>query len=83
MGMMKVMLMFMMMMMVLVGTMIGEVKAAESYEDCVKRCTHMCVLGDRNCVRQCIFFNCGPPSLPTNLYHSKRMKAQQKHGIRG
>ncbi|CAH8267855.1 unnamed protein product [Arabidopsis lyrata] len=68
MAMMKVMLMVVMMM-VLVGTIIGE----ESHADCLERCQHLCADKplDKNCVRQCVFFNCGPPSLPTNVHHSK------------
>jgi len=68
--MMKVMLMVVMMM-VLVGTII--VIGEESHADCLKRCQQLCVDKplDKNCVRQCVFFNCGPPALPTNVHHSK------------
>ncbi|CAH8322651.1 unnamed protein product [Eruca vesicaria subsp. sativa] len=72
MGVMKIIVATMMMMILLVGT-IRETKATTAaYAACVKRCNKQCAPkpGDRNCVPNCIFFNCGPP-LPRNVRHAK------------
>ncbi|CAN8278218.1 unnamed protein product [Cochlearia groenlandica] len=63
-----------MMMMVLIGTIRCENKhISESHDMCVKHCETLCKYKptDKNCVRQCVFFNCGPPSLPNNIHNSK------------
>ncbi|CAH8306449.1 unnamed protein product [Eruca vesicaria subsp. sativa] len=72
MGVMKI-IMVTLMMMLLVGT-IRETKATSaSYAACVKHCSDLCSSkpGDKNCVPNCVFFNCGPPAIPRNIRHTK------------
>ncbi|KAF8083494.1 hypothetical protein N665_0770s0016 [Sinapis alba] len=71
MGMVKI-IMVTIMMMLLVGS-IRETKATSAaYTACVKHCNDLCSpkFEDKNCVPNCIFFQCGP-ALPRNIRHPK------------
>ncbi|CAA7046119.1 unnamed protein product [Microthlaspi erraticum] len=83
MGVMKMIVMVMMMMIVLVGTTRGGrsiVPLVDPRLDCVNKCNDLCYSTEpenKNCVPQCIFFRCGPPTLPTKMKapHTQEIRA--------